>query len=214
MRSYKGVNRVQYQLVVVNNSDNVGSVCVFQRPAEAAETPNIMSIAWLTKRLYPTSQVRFTWELDYQFVWAETGELKPGVTFDAGQSWQAGLTENNMVTLHCDEYGAYTFQNQTTNANATGSLVIQQDSTIPLNRASAGLGMGGQGVYALQAQPNMTIIFTPHPTYWLTFGEYTQGEVLNTSEIANMTQISFPPNVYSMKAVLGANNVWSVTTAE
>jgi len=206
-------DRVKYELRVVNNSTNAMSVCVFQTMPPEMMTPNIMSMAWFAKKLYPTTTCRFDWEPTYQFVWDETGELAPGIAFDSAQCWEAGLSENNAITLHFDGE-AYTFQDPTTNPQALGSLVIQQDGTIPLKQAAVGIGMGGAPTFVVQAQPNMSLIFTPHPVYWVTFGEYERGQVLDAEQITNKVQIQFPPNIYSMTATLDAANLWTVRPSE
>ncbi|MGE5672447.1 MAG: hypothetical protein ACM3XM_00985 [Mycobacterium leprae] len=197
---------MKYELQVVNNSTNAMSVCVYQTMPEDVTIPGIMSTAWFAKRLYPTTHARFDWSLNYQFLWDETGELLPGISFDADQAWDADLTSNNMVTLHCDEDGAYTFQDLTTNSRSLGSLVVLQDGSIPLKEASVGIGMGNSPAYVFQAQPNMSLVFTPHPLYWVTFGDYRQGQVLDTTQITNKIQVAFPPNVYTMGVQIDASN--------
>lgn len=47
--------------------------------------------------------------------------------------------------------------------------------------------------------------------YWVTAGDFEQGEVLDVTEIANAAAVVFPPGVFAMTAVLGANNTWTVS---
>jgi hypothetical protein len=198
---------MEYSILFANQSSNTGDVCIYQTSPNI-DNPNVMSLAWLTKAAHPTTNVKFNWSIDYDFEWAETGELVPGVVFEASQVWAANLTNQNSVRLNYLQ-GAYTFDNLS-QTGEEGKLYIEESSTIPLKEASVGIGMSGKGTFAVQAQPNLNLVFTPHPTYWITFGNFIQGEVLDITEISNSLQVDFPPNVYTMVATLGQDNTWSV----
>lgn len=195
-----------YSLVFKNNSNNSGYACVYQTDSDISD-PNVLSLAWLAKSSYPATMVRFQWSLDYCFVWSETGRLVPGVQFNAAQRWDADLSTRNQVTL-ANNGGAFTFQNQQAGPRQ-GTLTIRQDGAIPLGQASVGIGMAGAGTFVRQAQPNMMISFTPHPRYWIAFGDFQAGEVLDVGEISNPYEIAFPAGVTSMTAILNADNTWS-----
>lgn len=202
------VQNSTYTLIFQNNSSNAGDVCVYQRLPDVGQQ-DVMSLAWFTEYNYPTTQVQFQWQIDYSFVWGQTGKLVPGVVFAASQTWAADLQSNNQVTLHYDQ--AYTFTDQGAGEHS-GNLYIGEDGTIPLNDASVGIGMSGVGTFVQQAQPNLNLVFTPTPTYWITFGNFTQGQVLDVESITHTQQIQFPPNVTTMQVVLDINNKWSVTS--
>jgi rhizosphere induced protein len=203
---------VTYSLVFKNNSSNYGFGCVYQTDPDITD-PTILSLAWFSKSAHPTTKVVFSWTIDYSFVWSETGTLKPGVLFIAGQTWDADLTTTNQVTFSYTG-GAYTFQNQQAGAKP-GNLYVKEDATIPLKQASVGIGMSGAGTFVKQAQPNLQLTFTPHPKYWIAFGDFTPGEVLDIGSITNPYEIVFPPGVTSMTAVLNQDNSWSGgTTAD
>jgi len=199
---------MDYNLIFVNNSSQLGSACVYQQDPGIGML-DVLSLAWFSKAAAPTSRVQFNWTGDYSFVWSETGTLVPGAMFTASQTWDADLSRTNQVQFTYLAGGAYTFQNQT-HGPRPGSLYILEDGTIPPNQASVGIGMGGSGTFVMQAQPNMQAIFTPTPQYWITFGNYIQGEVLDLTTINNPAEIVFPPNVYSMTAILSPNNTWTV----
>lgn len=59
--------------------------------------------------------------------------------------------------------------------------------------------MAGLPVFAEQAQPNSTIMITHKPKCWITFGNYTQGEVLGITEITNTCEIDLGANIYYCK---------------
>ncbi len=196
-----------YSLIFVNNSSMLGDACVYQTDPNIND-PNVMSLAWFSKRATPTTRVKFDWTIDYSFVWSETGVLVPGVVFSASQEWAADLSNKNQVQF-TKAGGAYSFQNQGTGPQP-GSLYIREDSTIPAKQASVGIGMSGAGTFAVQAQPNITAIFTPHPKYWISFGNFMAGQVLDITTITSAAAIDFPYAVYSMTAILNPDNTWTV----
>ena len=99
-----------------------------------------------------------------------------------------------------------------TTGASPGSLQINTDSTIPSDTFSVGVGMSNSGTYAVQAQPNWDVLFTPTPEYWVVFGTYTQGEVLSITSSSQTAQVVFPDNVYEMWAILNSNNTWTIST--
>jgi len=198
----------QYSIQFTNNSTNEWNACVFQQDQQI-NNPGIMSLAWFAELCNPNTKCTFTWTLDYSFVWSETGMLVPGVTFGASEVLPvSSLASGNQVTL--DNNGAFLFSNQAT-CTPGGSLYISQTNNIPLNMGSVGIGMSGAGTFVVQAQPNIDLTFTPHPEYWMAFGQYTTGQVLNTQEMTNTVQVTFPPNIYTMYVTLDAGNNWTVS---
>ncbi len=198
----------QYSLTIINNSPQSGDFCLYQVDANVKD-PYIMSLAWLSKRAHPSTTLQYAWVIDYSFVWAETGNLQPGIIFKASQNVNGGLTQDNAITF-TKEDGAYHFIDLTTDENYDGLLNIKCDNTIPTQQASVGIGMSGSPTFVRQAQPNMAFIFSPKIEYRLAFGYYDQGEVLNLGQISNFATIEFPNGVYSMTAILNADNTWTV----
>jgi len=196
----------QYSIVFHNNSPENGSVCVFQQQPDL-NIPSVMSLAWFTKYTNQGTSATFTWNINYDFVWSQTGVLVPGVTFVASQVMPADLSTSNEITL--DYNGGYRFTNLQAGP-IPGTLMVFQDSTLPANDASVGIGMSGNGTFVVQAEPNMTTKFTPHPQYWIALGNYNQGLVLDVESMTNIAQIKFLPNVYSMSATLNPDNTWAI----
>jgi rhizosphere induced protein len=198
---------VFYSIYFDNQSNNTGSVCVYQKEPDIKD-PKVMSLAWFSKPAHPTTKVQFKWQIKYNFVWDQTGELKPGIIFDATQIWDADLMTRNTVTLTHDSDG-YNFK-ELTSGGQQGTLYIKEDDTILDDDVSVGIGMSGFGTFVKQGQPNWNLNFTPHPEYWVTFGDYEQGQVLDIGSISNTAQIAFPRNVYKMQVTLQENNKWKI----
>lgn len=198
----------QYSVNFKNNSDMSGDACIYQTDPDITD-PNVMSLAWFSKAAHPTTRVLFTWQVNYSFVWSNTGLLKPGVVFIASQAWDADLSMKNQVGFTY-QANAHTFKDLTQGPR-NGSLYINQDNSIPPQIASVGIGMSGSGTFVRQAEPNIDLVFTPHPEYWITFGTFTEGQVLDITEITHPAALEFPPNVYKLVATLNADNTWTVT---
>lgn len=190
-----------------NNSNSSGSFCVFQQNPDSPN-PGIFPLAWRAERASPHSQLRISWNTDLYYFWGKTGALMPGVIFYGGEAIPTSLSENNDITL-TKENGNYKFVNQRS-AYQQGVLVATSDATTPVNQASIGIGMSGAVSFAVQAQPNMTFQFAPRFEYWVTFGEITQGQVLEPSGIG-AAKVEFPHGIFSMNATLNPDNTWTIT---
>ncbi|HBF28468.1 protein rhiA [Rhizobium sp.] len=199
-----------YSLTCVNNSDTSGSFAIFQKAPPTPTPGNVFSLAWFARPAAPGSQVKFTWGLDYSFVWSETGELKPGITFDASQVLPADPYGKNMVQLTRDKWGATTFVNPSANG-AVGSLTIQQLANVTPNQTSVGVGMSGSGTFAIQAASNMTAVFTPHPNYWVVFGNYQTGDVMDIEDVTGAVEVTYGGAQTSRSAILGLDNLITVS---
>ena len=202
-----------YELQVINNSTQFQDLCIYQTPVDLG-VPNALSLAWLTAPAWPGTNVTFSWTLEYNFVWGDTDVIVPGSTFRSGQVWPAdpGDPAQQQVLLDYAN-GAYTFrQGQATADPRPGSLYIRELAGIPLgDEAGVGIGMSGAATFVVPAQPNLNLVFTPHPSYWVTAGTFETGQVLDVEEITNQARVEFPPNVHSMIATLSADNTWNVT---
>lgn len=194
---------MNYQLTLVNNTATFGTFCLYQGGSGTMAS----SLAWFTKNAAPTSQITLTWGIDYSFVWGETGVLEPGVVFNATQTWPADLTTQNIVTL--------TMVNQTVtftdlrSGGQAGTLSIAAGSSIPPGMLSVGTGMSGRATLATQVSPNMQYIFQPHPHYYVAFGDFQAGQVLDPATMTNAFEVVFPPNIFSMTVTLNADGTWT-----
>lgn len=199
---------IQYSLTIINNSPQSGDFCLYQVDSNIKD-PYVMSLAWFSKRAHPTTTLQYTWAIEYSFVWAQTGELKPGIIFKPSQNVNGGTIQDNAITL-TKESEAYHFIDLTTDKNYEGLLHINCDNTISTEQASVGIGMSGSPTFVRQAQPNMGFNFSPEIEYRLTFGYYEQGEVLNINQISHFAVIEFPSGIYDMTAILNADNTWTI----
>jgi len=204
----KGAGGTKYSLKLINESTQPWIFFVFQKLPE--ETPKIFSLAWFASPylLVPGTDITFEWQINYNFVWTQTGVLIPGVVFHAS------------ATKDCDPAGANTTNfslnpgpnlSNPYKAPPAGSLVINDAADVPGEQFAVGIGMSGMGTFAVQAGPNLKHMFTPKPTYWVAAGaDQKIGTVLDIATITKTAEAKFPTNVYALKATLGEDNLWKV----
>ena len=142
-------------------------------------------------------------------MWSETGTLQPGITFHASQAIPADPMGRNFIQLTADSYGATYFTPPTT-TGPVGSLTIEQLATVVPNRTACGISMSGAATYVVQAAPNMTAVFTPHPNYWIAFGNYMPGQVLDIETIRGEVEAIYAGSITSRTATLQLNNILTI----
>jgi rhizosphere induced protein len=195
----------KYTLTVENQSTQTGDFCIFQEMPDI-NVPNIVTLAWLSKTAHPTTTLTFDWTVDYSFFWSTQKDLQAGAHVSVVQTWPCNLDTYNQVTLD-RSCNAYTFTSQEQGAYP-GNLYIQQTGNIQSNGASVGVAMSGKGAFAVQSQPNMKIIMTPKPTYYVVFGSFEEGTVIDIGEI---TETAYPvqfKGTQSKELVFTAENVF------
>jgi hypothetical protein len=192
-----------YKLNVKNDSTRVGNVCIYQQSPDV-NIPGILTLAWLSKRAHPDTLVTFEWTVDYTFVWSEQGTLQPKAKFKASQNLNADLKAYNQVSFDYAD-GAFTFSDQTKGPR-TNSLYVMQGPNIAPKKAHVGIGMSGAGSFVVPCQPNVEAYFTPHPKYYVLFGDYEQGEVIDITQIGTAQEVTFVDTEVSLR--LNEHNLW------
>lgn len=199
----------QYTLKIKNNSTQDGYMCIYQKDPALQAKKDVFSLAWFSMICNQGTQVIFRWTIDYSFVWSQTGKLIPGVYFDASQVKDANPSNPSLSSITLSKpNGGYKFTKSTVSA-PEGSLLIHVDKDVPNDEASVGIGMSGQPAFAKNAKTNMDFTFSPHPQYWVVFGDYQEGQVMDFNLSSNSHNIVFPNNVYSKSLVFREDNTFS-----
>ncbi len=197
----------EYKLICKNQSRNHGSFALFQSPPNTSSPGTLFTLAWLARPAAPDTRVTFNWTNSYHFVWGETGSLHPGAVFESSQAMEADPLRENTVDLTQDQFGSPMFANLRT-GGAPGTLTIRQLNTIFDYPVSVGIGMTDTAAYGVKASSNVTTVFTPlDNVYWLVFGSFTQGEVLDITSLSNPVKISFSTQTPVQTAVLTLDNL-------
>ena len=195
-----------YSVTVNNHASHSAYFMVFQNdPTQWA--PNALSLAWFAEfsNPGPSSRVKFQWSVDTGFSWAETGELQPGTQFTATETYDAtGL--NNKITLDYDR--AYRFVNPIPGPDRSRFYLAESASVPGRSAAAVGVTMGGSTVSAAQARPNQNLAFSPRPRYFIAYGDYEEGDVIDVSAINNPLELPYPAGVYALTTTLNANGTW------
>jgi rhizosphere induced protein len=197
-----------YQLKVVNQSAQPWIFFVYQELPK--QTADVFSLAWFASpyKIRVHDQVTFSWQIQYDFVWTDTQELKPGVVFEASGTEECDPGGLNTTTFSLEPGPGLSSPEK---GPPPGSLVINDASDVPNDEFSVGIGMSGTGTYAVQAGTNLKHTFTPTPTYWVAAGiDQKVGTVLDIETITENAQVVFPSAVYAMTATLRNNNTWDV----
>jgi hypothetical protein len=203
-----------YSLTVRDRALRPGVFCVYTTcPDPAAVQLNLQSLAWFTQEAFPDTNLTFDWSLDYSFVWCQTGELRPGVRFRASQEFPADPQVPELAKVFLDKVdGAYEFiKNAPPDKQLPkGTLGIYTSGSIPNNGVSAGIGLGGSPALVTSAAPNLGYTFTPKIKYWIAFGSFIKGEVLDLNAMTAVQELAFPLNVYDIEVALNEDNTWTV----
>jgi hypothetical protein len=158
-------------------------------------------------RVSPRTELIFSWQPSYDFVWMESGNLAPGITFAAVEVLPATLPASSLVTL---TYGSEAFGFIDQQQGQNDSLMITCDGTIPMDTASVGIGMAGSATEVMQAAPNMTFTFAPTARYWMTLADVVQGEIFDPSKLEPVVPLVFEPNVYALTVTLNPDGTVTV----
>lgn len=194
----------KYSITVHNQASHSAYLAVFQNDP-TQWSPHAMPLAWFAKFSRPMSRIRFEWGDDIGLSWAETGELRPGMQFCASETYDpAG--DNNQISLVYN--GSYHFVNPDHGPDPSGLHLAGSASIPPRSQAAVGVTMSGSTVYVTQARPNQSLTFSPHPQYFIAYGNYEEGEVIDVSTIHNPLQLSYPAGIYALTTTLHADGSW------
>ncbi len=198
-----------YSVTINNRASHSDYFMVFQNDL-TNWAPNAMALAWFSKysNPSPTTELTFEWTVDVGFSWAETGELQPGIRFNASEKY---IPENGLNKITLDYNGGYLFTGEEQGPDKD-RLYLSESGNIPLKSlASVGVTMAGSTVFATQARPNQSLTFSPHPRYFIAYGNYQKGEVIDVSAVNNPLELVYPTGVYSLTTTLNVNGTWDTS---
>lgn len=201
----------EYSLKLINQSSRAWTFFVYQQCVD--QTPDMFSLAWFASpyKIRQGDAITFRWQIDYVFVWSDTGVLRPGISFDASGNKPADPNGKNTTQFDLSPGPGLSDPVQ---APPVGSLVIHDGDDVPNGRFSVGIGMSGQGTFAVQAGTGLNHMFTPTPSYWIAAGDDIQvGTVLNIKTVTDTAEVKFPSAVNNLVATLGDDNRWTIRSA-
>lgn len=199
----------EYSLTLKNESSQDWVFYVYQTMPNMSE--KMLSLAWFASPypIAPQDEIEFRWSIQYNFVWGDTGELKPGINYNARGPRNANLDSLNLTNFGFNEGGAPTLSEPQKDSKNKGTLVINDQDNIPSKKFSVGIGMSGKGTFVEQAGPDLHHFFTPNPTYWI--GAATKrkiGDVLDIKTITDSAKVEFQTGIYDVTKTLNSTNKW------
>lgn len=197
----------KYDLEVNHNGTDCGDFCIYQTYDNQMD--DIRPLVWFSKTAHPGTKLTFEWSIDYSLAWSEQGNLTPGVIFRASEIVDADpddISNNTRMLTH--DKGAFRFTT-TDNPTKQGKLGIVCDSMIPANTVSVGVAMSGKPAQACVASPSLKYTFSPHPRYWIAFGKFEEGEVIDLNRMTQKFEIKYPVNTFHRAVTLASNNTWT-----
>lgn len=202
----------QYSLTCMNQSSGDWYIYIFQTLVDQS-TNEIYSLVWMASpyRIGNQSYVTFVWSENLAFVWLDTGILGTGVTPSSGGSLSASLESSNITAF---EIVSETPQFSTpTQGSPSDMISIEVGNSVPNSVFSTGVGMSGFPIIVGQSYQNVTQNFGLDTTFWVaaTTSKIVVSEVLIQQAVSNSTSFAFPPNVYGLTAILGSNNLWTIS---
>ncbi|MDR2419386.1 MAG: hypothetical protein LBD79_10100 [Treponema sp.] len=205
----------QYSLVLRNRSTRGGHFCIYATPVDSKVQNDLRSLAWIT---YPANvgvEVDFSWDLNYSFSWSKTGVLSNGVIYRASESLSTDPNDPQLAKAYLDknEYGYQLISGQPPDKDpAKGGMAIIASDSIPNDDVSIGMGIDGKPILAVMATPRYIFTFFPDIKYWVAFGNFKKGEVLDLNSMSPIQELVFPTNVYALDVTLDDVNQWHVQT--
>jgi hypothetical protein len=205
----------QYHLKAANNSSRDGDFCVFTtfpglKQGQVASSP----LAWLNKFAFQNGRITFDWSSEYSFVWYNSGKIMPGVRYHASETMLADPEDanSNRAYLEWFEGKTYRFHPDRKKANEPidGGLIVTCAPSLPDRDASVGIAIGGSPAMIVPAGPRLDFTFLPHPTYWIAFGKFDKGEVLDLNTMTNIQKVEFASNQFEKEVILNPDNTWTV----
>ena len=129
--------------------------------------------------------------------------------FASSQSWDCDPYLKNSVDFN-KSGNAYTFNNlQQNHEGDGGTLYINQLGGVVPKESHVGVGMSGSGTFLVPSQPNMKLMFRPKPTYYLVFGNFVQGQVMDITALTNVYKLEYGGSINSISVSLNKDNMWS-----
>ena len=198
-----------YSVKVLNNSNDAWKFFIFQQQPDISE--DYLTLAWFASpfRIEVGDRYTFHWTIDYQFVWSASGVIKPGVQFDAGGLKACDPKVNN--SSHFDFKDETPLLDVAETGYVPGHLFLKCGPGVPARKFSVGVGMSGNGTFAVNAEPNSLVKFTATPTYFLAaVQDVKEGEVMDITTVTKSVQITYLPNYYDLQCTLQKDNTWAV----
>jgi hypothetical protein len=197
-----------YTISVTNQTSAQGNFCLFQETKDEENMP----IAWQVFNTGPFGTLKSQWSTEYSYVMGAAGEnLLTGTVFKPTQSIKADFNLGNLITL-TQESGTPTFKDLREKIYDS-RLTVQCDSTVKQFQTAVGIGFSNLPIFISRANADSYCNFYLSSKFKIGFGNFTQGEVLDSNLFYHDAVIEFPIHKFSCEVILTAEGTWSVQYA-
>lgn len=179
-----------FDLTIHNDSNLSGNFCIYQRDPVQDAGPDFYSLAWFSKSAHPATELAFQWDVEYSLLWDESGILTPGAVAQFGREKDLDLSVPAKTASAISAKGGGGLV-QTNCEVPAGKIGILTDNSIPERGVPVGIGVSGRPAFAMNALPNDAFTFQPHPHYWVAFGDFREGEVMDVDLIQQGCELVF-----------------------
>jgi hypothetical protein len=207
----------QYSVTLRNQSTRGGTFCLYATAIDPQQAQDdLRSLAWVTHPANPNVRVDFKWLVNYSLSWSQTGSFAgQKVIYIASEDIPADpmSPQSSKAYLDNDNHG-YMLLSGDPRARAAypGALAITCGNNVAPNEAAIGIGINGDPILAVPATPNYIFTFFTNLKYWVAFGDFQQGEVIDVNSMTGIYELDFSGAVHHLDITLDSSNEWNVTT--
>lgn len=200
-----------YTLNVFNNSELPSPTFAVFATLPTQSDYATLNLAWLTQQIDATNNYTFTWDLTWGFLWSAQGT-------DPDHQWSGTghLPADPLSPTECAASFTYNGDFELLPAQGTpngSTLWITDSPTVPIpsvKASSVAVTLGGKPACVTNAGPNLHQTFTLHPTYYISAGDYVQGQMVDGDSVTSYQELTYAAGTTSLTATLGPDNTWSV----
>lgn len=170
----------------------------------------IYQLAWVVQPCAYGEQIKFTWTTSYQYQWGVLEEFENGARFDPSSNFPCELDELEENSIQLVSVGnTYQFQ-RNHHSNIGGNLPIRKGKDIDKSIA-VGIAMDGKSVFATQGNSSVSSLIVPQPDYYVTFGNFKEGQVIDRQAAIDPLKIEFTGSNH-LEITLDEGFQWHVKT--
>lgn len=164
-------------------------------------------MAWMCHGCNPGNFCYLSWTVNYSLQWSSQGSLSKGIKFRCAGSKPANLKTGERQILSYDTE-AYTFTGPA-NSGAPGTIGVHTDGSVKNDECLVAIAVANKPIAVVPIGPNTAVTFTPKPVYYLTFGDDTEGGLLDVCSLILPITLNFEAQgVKHLEYTLNGYNEW------
>ncbi len=203
----------EYTIVFKNESGQSGVAMVYQLPPDTSMS-NVFAVAWQTTNVSadPTRDTTFSWSEEYSVSWSQSGGISTGAIYSYATSIDVDLSEGAGATL---DLGSGSLEPSGQGGGIQpGALQVSVSGGNSGQIATVGVGIDGTTGLVVSIPTGAEWTYEPTSTYYIAFGHFIEGMVLNVALIANAVAIDFSDGTSTFVVTYGKDHQFTVTSGD